>query len=89
MVCGIGTASEDETYIDGSDTDGPRPGSGSDQSHQSRDENQQQKRLALRFGQTYRRGGGLHDTADDDAIGEHVIIVLTPFARWGEKPTRV
>jgi hypothetical protein len=26
------------------------------------------------------RGGGLHDTADDDAVREHVKIVIVPFA---------
>src|SRR6516164_806823 len=27
------------------------------------------------------RGGGLHDAADNGAVGEHVVIVLAPFAR--------
>jgi len=29
---------------------------------------------------TDRRRGGLHNTADHDAIGKHVVIVVTPFA---------
>jgi hypothetical protein len=28
----------------------------------------------------YRRGSGSHDAADHDAVGEHVVIVLAPFA---------
>ena len=29
-----------------------------------------------------RRGGGLHDAADDDTVREHVVIVIIPFAAW-------
>src|SRR5262249_30511748 len=29
----------------------------------------------------YRRGRRLHDPADDDAIGNHVVVVVTPLAR--------
>jgi hypothetical protein len=28
----------------------------------------------------YRRGGGLNDAADNDAVGEYVEIVILPFA---------
>jgi hypothetical protein len=30
----------------------------------------------------YRRGGGSHDAADHGAVGEHIKIVVTPFAGW-------
>jgi hypothetical protein len=36
---------------------------------------------------SYRRGIGLEDTADNFAIGQHVEIVIIPFA--GRRPTRV
>src|SRR5215471_8061605 len=32
-------------------------------------------------GLAHRRGGGLHDAADHDAAGEHVVVVLAPLAR--------
>jgi len=31
---------------------------------------------------SHRHSGRLHDPADDDAIGEHVEVVVVPFAGW-------
>jgi len=31
---------------------------------------------------SYRRGNRTHNSANDDAVGEHVIVVLAPLARW-------
>jgi hypothetical protein len=35
-----------------------------------------------------RRGGAKHDTANHDAIREHIVVVIA-IRRTGEKPTRV
>ena len=31
---------------------------------------------------SYRRGNRTHNSANNDAVGEHVIVVLAPLARW-------
>jgi hypothetical protein len=36
-----------------------------------------------------RRCVGLEDAADDDAVGEHAVVVIVPFAGWGGSPRRV
>jgi hypothetical protein len=33
-----------------------------------------------------RRGGGIHDAAEHDAVGEHVVVVLVPLAGWAAHP---
>jgi hypothetical protein len=33
-------------------------------------------------GEPHWRGGGFHDAADRDAICQHVVIVIIPFAGW-------
>ena len=37
----------------------------------------------------YRRGGGLHDAADHNAVGEHVIVVIVPLAGQARAEARL
>jgi hypothetical protein len=36
-------------------------------------------------GLAHRHGGRLHDPADDNAIGEHVEIVIVPLTGWSSR----